>query len=253
MRSFLRPNLRIRLCLQPLQLCACITAAYASIASTLKRRGLHPGVSDVGLSCTNTGSSAFEAVALSPQSQEELESALAADGYVKLPPLTIAPLLLDGLSTAMDKLAEMGYSGGVAVAALLRAGGDVMAAANLLAEEESEDCENDGGRAGARKKKKGKRGKKGAKQQVFAPQSPGGPNAEGGEDSDDSCGGRKKSGRNKGKRGAGGNGGAVGFNNGSNGTNSTITGASGATHLNFFFFHLNQYNRLHKFLVFQSL
>ena len=62
--------------------------------------------------------------------------------------------MADDTDAALDRLAEMGYNGGVAVAALLRAGGDVTAAANLLAEEESDN-------AGS---KKGKRAKKSAKQ-----------------------------------------------------------------------------------------
>ena len=42
--------------------------------------------------------------------------------------------MADDTDAALDKLAEMGYLGGVALAALLRAGGDVMSAANSLSE-----------------------------------------------------------------------------------------------------------------------
>ena len=66
--------------------------------------------------------------------------------------------------------------------ALLRAGGDVMAAANLLAEEGGDDDSEDGGgggRGSKGKKDKGKRGKKGArkggKQKDFASNSDGAP------------------------------------------------------------------------------
>eukprot|EP01043_Picozoa_sp_COSAG02_P044008 COSAG02_NODE_3884_length_6087_cov_11.216600_3_plen_367_part_00 len=103
------------------------------------------------------------------------------------------------------------YSGGVAVDALLRAGGDVMAAANLLAEEgEDHNSEDDGGGRGGKGKRSGKKGKKGGKKGgkknglAPAPHLGGSANPESDEDSDDGCGTRKKRGQKKGRRGGGG-------------------------------------------------
>ena len=119
--------------------------------------------------------------------------------------------MADDTDAALDMLAEMGYSGGVAVAALLRAGGDVTAAANLLAEEE---CDETGS-------KKGKRAKKGAKKKEPMaahtgppPRSPGrakpvetaDQNSDDSDDSDDSGARSKKDVNKKGgkKKGDGG-------------------------------------------------
>ncbi len=108
--------------------------------------------------------------------------------------------------------------------ALLRAGGDVMAAANLLAEEGGDDDSEDGGgggRGSKGKKDKGKRGKKGArkggKQKDLASNSDGAlfrlPDSaisETDEDSEDSSGPRKKRGQKNGRRSGGAPAGAGG-------------------------------------------
>lgn len=111
----------------------------------------------------------------------------------------------DDTDAALDKLAEMGYSGGIAVDALLRAGGDVLVAANLIAE----DSEGQGGcKKGGKKSRRGKKGTKQALGSSDASTASSNSNRSGNktlletdEGSDDSQSRNKKGGRKKGQRG----------------------------------------------------